>query len=228
LHTGGSIMAQTGTGNDSVLIFNTTFAIGGGITAKLGAGNDTFNLTGAGSVKGLVSENKTGFPGNNIVTVGGNVPGPLHLLGGLKLAASSVALDTNTVSLSGVTVAGATAISLGNGATTININDILATGAVGILTGAGADTINIETANTLAESVFNSIVKISTGAGNDNVAIGGGTVAKRAVFNAKLLLDGGAGTDTVAGVKPADATPILPTGNTFAILPAPVNFETIT
>jgi hypothetical protein len=229
LSIGGSATVTTGGGNDFVDFGYDTVAIKGSVLINTGDDSDAASFSADGSVKGdLTVDLGTGDDGSSSVDIRGvsGIAGNLKIGG--KLTVTSATTDTGvlgnteTMSLTDVSVGKAIEINLGIVDSTVRINNLIAKDTFTLNTGAGADTVDIEQDVLFGPSIFTKAIAIDLGGDNDTFRAGFSSTGTSSFvkFLGGGAVDGGLGTDT--------RNDFLNTGtNVIGVAPTQSNFETV-
>jgi hypothetical protein len=167
---------------------------------------DATNMTITGNLSIAVSNGTSVFgfdhplnvTGTTTATLGSGDDSLLFTGGGTLTGGVSVTGNAgkDTVSLTGMTVAGNLTANLGTGNDQVNIDNSILKGTVTLTLGAGADQVNIEQQNVGTETRFEKAVTINADAGADLIKVGLDADANDfARFLLGFTINGGIGLD---------------------------------
>lgn len=217
----GDLSIKTGDATDKVDFSKTTnVKVGKNLTINLGGGSNEFKATGmvnfttkaltvvggddsttfdlqsSGGTLGVVKVNNG--PGALSMTLGGSVV-PLAIAS-LDFTSTSSAVESDTLTLSRVVVAGKLNAKFGEGDSQFETTDSIFKNAVAIDTGAGNDEVWLDTLGSVVSyvpTVFTGPVSILLGADDDKLTIGSSDPYQIVTTKGTFTADGGTGTNTL-------------------------------
>lgn len=185
-----------------------------GLKFRGGVGPDAIIVQAGTGAMGLVDVN-TGA-GNSSLTV--TSPDDQLRVAGINYNTANTGLETSSLTIAKLLVAGALNVNTGDGADTITGGDSIFAGPVLMQTKGGNDMLFFDAADVSIPSTFRGVFSVVLGDGDDSLTVGNNSFGGRGVFFATVLVDAGNGSDTTSLVTGH--------GNFFKTTPVIKNSET--